>query len=186
MTDRQDEPEYCQYYRTKYYVEVSKLPKNASGKVYGPALGPPPPAPTFKEFRPKTPRPGTPRPVGDRPLEIPGKGIFNVNWEKNMRRVFGPEFVHNWRHLGDMTWVCITFCRNKPARGRMNRTWTVEEIEKFGRLSVWGVHQDVIEALIGWQSQWFHESEAHHYVEAVWDEMRYIPTSEEHWRALMA
>ncbi|KAF9768326.1 hypothetical protein IL306_014394 [Fusarium sp. DS 682] len=185
------EEEYCQYYRTKYYVEVKKLEKNASGKVYDPKMGPAPPAPAFKEFRPEpsAPRPDTPRPSGNTepgPMNIPGKAIVNDNWEANLQRVLGPGFVHNWRHLGDMTWVCIEHCKRKLVRGRMNRTWTISDIQKFGRLSVWGVHQDVIEALIGWPSQWFHEREAHHYVAAVRDEMRYIPTSQEHWQALMA
>ncbi|RKK97169.1 hypothetical protein BFJ68_g2680 [Fusarium oxysporum] len=175
-------------YSTDFYRKVSDLARNPSGTVYDPTMGPPPPSPAFKEFRPMPPSSQAPRPDTPRPEDhygagilIPGKAIVNDNWEENLRRVIGPNYGgYRWKSLGDMTMRCWQHVREKGNRTQRGTKWNMDEIERYGRLSVWGVHKDVIGALMGWpvNPQWTREEEDH-FEAAVQDELRYIPVTQQ-------
>ncbi|KAI1039416.1 hypothetical protein LB505_002645 [Fusarium chuoi] len=170
-------------YSTDYYRKVSDLARNTGGTVYDPGMGPPPPSPALKEFVPIPPSSQAPRPDTPRPNEtyldnslIPGKTIVNENWDENLKRVFrGTYSRRDWKDLEDMTNKCWKHLRGKKNRNRRTERWNMVEIECYGRLSVWGVHDDVIAALIGWpvNVQWTPEEEAQSKA-AILDEWKYI------------
>ncbi|EXL71986.1 hypothetical protein FOPG_12350 [Fusarium oxysporum f. sp. conglutinans race 2 54008] len=178
-------------YSTDFYRKVSDLARNPSGTVYDPTMGPPPPSPAFKEFRPMPPSSQAPRPDTPRPEDhygagmiIPGKAVVNDNWEENLRRVIGPNYGgYRWKSLGDMTMRCWQHVREKGNRTQRGTKWSMDKIERYGRLLVWGVHKDVIGALMGWpvNPQWTREEEDH-FEAAVQDELSKNPmkNSERH------
>ncbi|KAF5712014.1 hypothetical protein FMUND_8696 [Fusarium mundagurra] len=179
-------------YSTPFYKKVNDLARNSGGTVYDPRMGPPPPSPPLKEFCPippssQAPRPDTPRPNDtyiDNSL-IPGKTIVNDNWEANLKRVFGGKYSgKDWTDLVDMTGKCWEHLRRQKNRNQRPDRWNMDEIERYGRLSVWGVHQDVIAALIGWpvDVHWTSE-EADHFEAAVLDEWKYIHVTPQEARA---
>ncbi|RKL45085.1 hypothetical protein BFJ72_g3735 [Fusarium proliferatum] len=181
MSDQRDLSEdarvLAKIYSTQFYRRVDGLARNASGVVYDPSRGPAPPSPELKPFQPAPPRPDTPRPSGPPSIEIPGRAIVNENFQENVRRVLGDGYVNSWSSLGDMTMRCIDFVRGKKQRGRSDKMWGVREIQIFARLSVWGVHKHVIEALIEWPREWFTPEEAPIYYATIEDELRYIPVT---------
>ncbi|KAH7265468.1 uncharacterized protein BKA55DRAFT_685935 [Fusarium redolens] len=192
MSEQRDTSEearmIAKIYFNEFYRKVDSLERNPSGTVYDPRMGPPPPSPTLKEFRPAPPSPQAPRPDTPRPadhfgsgMRIPGKAIVNENWEENFLRVLGTTYAgYGWRNLGDMTTACWRWVRNKANRHKMDIRWSMEEIERYGRLSVWGVHEDVIEALIGWPANpRFTPQEEAHFEAAVHDELKYIPVTQQ-------
>ncbi|KAG5752763.1 hypothetical protein H9Q72_004902 [Fusarium xylarioides] len=179
-------------YSTPFYNKVNDLARNTGGTVYDPRMGPPPPSPALKEFCPippssQAPRPDTPRPETtyiDDSL-IPGKTIVNKKWEENLNRVFGETYgKRDWVDLQDMTRKCWKYLRKQKNRNRRSDRWNLDEMERYGRLSVWGVHQDVIAALIGWpvDVQWTPEEEAH-FEAAIRDEWKYIHVTPQEARA---
>ncbi|KAH7168471.1 hypothetical protein DER46DRAFT_645017 [Fusarium sp. MPI-SDFR-AT-0072] len=152
-------------YSTQFYRRVEHLAKNASGVVYDPSRGPAPTSPELKPFQPAPPRPDTP----DRP---PLQGSTYPAEQSSTRTL-----KQTSSGLGEMTMDLTKFVRNKPRRGRMNTMWDVRQIQTFARLSVWGVHKDVIEGLIGWPREWFTCEEAPIYYATIEDELRYIPVT---------
>ncbi|KAF4443500.1 hypothetical protein FACUT_1317 [Fusarium acutatum] len=175
-------------YSTDFYRNVNDLERNTGGTVYDPKMGPPPPSPALKEFCPippssQAPRTDTPRPKDtyiDNSL-IPGKTIVNEKWEENLKRVFGETYgKRDWVNLQDMTNKCWKYLRTKKNRNQRSERWKMDEIERYGRLSVWGVHDDVIAALIGWpvDVQWTPEEEAH-FEAAIRDEWKYIHVTQQ-------
>ncbi|KAF5548947.1 hypothetical protein FMEXI_4472 [Fusarium mexicanum] len=169
-------------YSTAFYRKVSDLERNTGGTVYNPSMAAPP-SPPLKEFCPippssQAPRPETLNPKGtyiDNSL-IPGKTIVNDNWEENLKRIFGETYSgKDWTDLGDMTYKCWMHLRKERNRNRRSERWNMDEIERYGRLSVWGVHDDVIAALIGWPVGviWTPEEQAH-FEAALMDEWKYI------------
>ncbi|KAF5680526.1 hypothetical protein FDENT_8348 [Fusarium denticulatum] len=179
-------------YSTPFYKKVNDLARNAGGTVYDPRMGPPPPSPPLKEFCPvppssQAPRPDTPRPNDtyiDNTL-IPGKTIVNENWEENLKRVFGDKYSGNdWTDLADMTKKCWEHLRKQKNGNRRSDRWNLDEMARYGRLSIWGVHQDVIAALIGWpvDMHWTPEEETH-FEAALRDEWKYIHVTQQEARA---
>ncbi|KAF5667393.1 hypothetical protein FCIRC_9938 [Fusarium circinatum] len=169
-------------YSTAFYKKVSDLARNTGGTVYDPSMAPPP-SPLLKEFCPIPPSSQAPRPETPGPKQtyidnslIPGKTIVNDNWEENLKRIFGETYGgKDWKDLGDMTYKCWMHLRKERNRNRRSERWNMDEIERYGRLSVWGVHDDVIAALIGWPVGviWTPEEQAH-FEAALVDEWKYI------------
>ncbi|KAF4958484.1 hypothetical protein FGADI_2408 [Fusarium gaditjirri] len=146
------------------YRKVEDLARNPSGTVYDPSMAP----------RPDTPIPEV-KYVDD--SLIPGNAIVNENWEENLKRVFGQTYGdRDWKDLKDMTMKCWKRLRKQGNQNQRDTKWSMDDIERYGRLRIWGVHDDVIAALVGWTSnqEWTAEDQAH--LEAVIkDELKYIP-----------
>ncbi|KAF5969254.1 hypothetical protein FCOIX_10972 [Fusarium coicis] len=179
-------------YSTPFYRKVNDLARNIAGTVYDPRMGPPPPSPPLQEFCPIPPSSEAPRPDTPRPNEtyidntlIPGQTAVNENWDENLKRVFGKKYSRrDWTDLADMTKKCWKHLRKQKNKNRRSERWNLDEIARYGRLSVWGVHQDVIAALIGWpvDVQWTPEEEAH-FGAALRDEWNYIRVTPQEARA---
>ncbi|KAF5630009.1 uncharacterized protein FTJAE_8379 [Fusarium tjaetaba] len=179
-------------YSTPFYRKVNDLARNTAGTVYDPRMGPPPPSPALKEFCPIPPSSQAPRPDTPRPNEsytdntlIPGKTIVNEKWDENLQRAFGGIYSRrDWKDLADMTDKCWKHLRKQKNRNQRTDKWNSDEIELFGRLSIWGVHLDVIVALIGWPANPnFTPEEAEHFEKAIINESKYIPVTPQEARA---
>ncbi|RBQ72502.1 hypothetical protein FVER14953_01782 [Fusarium verticillioides] len=179
-------------YSTPFYKKVNDLARNTAGTVYDPRMGPPPPSPPLKEFCPIPPSSQTQRPDTPRPNEtyinntlIPGQTVVNEKWDENLERVFGGIYSRrDWKDLADMTNKCWKHLRKQKNRNQRLDKWNLDEIERYGRLSVWGVHRDVIAALIGLpvNANWT-SAEVDHFEAAIINESKYIPVTQQEARA---